>query len=335
LNAAREINVYLLLHNSKHEVEWEGIHPPLITLIWSSVAVALLAKKKCSLLIIPLTPRPSRHTLASEPEYFRKELHFFDQDHRYVRGLRFYAAHFPTCARDDVRHRQYLTAPPEHGVEVMLHEARSGQAIGWDADLNTVTTTPSSFLLLPMVAGSVGAGSLASYALLDATSGRTLFLKGGFQLAVSELPPIAEPATRFHLRFDGGQAVDLVDTSTLRRLHWANRTMQVEPAAKSGEGAWKLLRQAPPCTPPCTTTLLPTELCLVAHTFVAIQPVADLRPTTPLPTNVLLPHLQGIKLAVSVLELRCSTQGVRDRLGEVLFFVYFQSGMLRCMFQLW
>ena len=37
----------------------------------------------------------ARHALPGEPAYFRKELHFFDDDLRYTRGLPFYAAHFP------------------------------------------------------------------------------------------------------------------------------------------------------------------------------------------------------------------------------------------------
>lgn len=196
----------------------------------------------CSFLLTLLAFPLSRHTLASEPDYFRKELHFFDQDHRYVRGLHFYAAHFPTCSRDGGPHRPYLIAPPEHGVEVVLHDARSGQAIGWDASLNTVTTTPSSLLLLPTNAGSVRAGALASFALVDATSGRTLSLKGGFQLTVSESSITAEPHTSFHLRTGSGRTVDLVDTATFRRLRWINETMHVEPAAEYGEGAWRLRR---------------------------------------------------------------------------------------------
>ena len=32
-----------------------------------------------------------RHTLPSEPAFYRKELHFFDDDLRFVRGLPFYA----------------------------------------------------------------------------------------------------------------------------------------------------------------------------------------------------------------------------------------------------
>jgi hypothetical protein len=39
-----------------------------------------------------------------EPLYMKKELHFFDQDERFEKGMAFYAAHFPKCsevAKDD------------------------------------------------------------------------------------------------------------------------------------------------------------------------------------------------------------------------------------------
>jgi hypothetical protein len=52
----------------------------------------------------PLPPLPpkialARHTLPGEPPFFRKELHFFDDDLRFTRGLAFYADHFPRCDR--------------------------------------------------------------------------------------------------------------------------------------------------------------------------------------------------------------------------------------------
>jgi hypothetical protein len=203
------------------------------------------------------TPHLHRHTLASEPYFFRKELHFFDQDHRYVRGLPFYAAHFPTCARDDGRRRPYLTSPPQHGVEIVLQDSRTGHTIGWDAELNIVTTTPSSFLLLPTVAGSLKTGSpasvagsdktggTASYSLVDATSGRTLYLHGGSQLAMSDLSQSAEPPTSFRLRMGSGRTVDIESAfaTSSRRLRWTNQSMRVEPSAPHGEGAWRVRRR--------------------------------------------------------------------------------------------
>ena len=36
---------------------------------------------------------------AGEPAFYRKEIHFFDDDLRYARGLSFYSDHFPRCER--------------------------------------------------------------------------------------------------------------------------------------------------------------------------------------------------------------------------------------------
>jgi hypothetical protein len=81
---------------------------------------------------------PTGAVLPGEPAYFRKELHFFDDDLRYTRGLNFYAAHFPRCARDAAAGAptpQYWRGAPGGGVEVLLEDARSGEAVGWDAEL--------------------------------------------------------------------------------------------------------------------------------------------------------------------------------------------------------
>merc|ERR1711871_696916 len=68
-------------------------------------SVFLLGGEKCgsTSLAFALARHPgiqmARHALPGEPAYFRKEVHFFDDDLRFTRGLGFYAAHFPRCAR--------------------------------------------------------------------------------------------------------------------------------------------------------------------------------------------------------------------------------------------
>ena len=71
--------------------------------------VFLLGGEKCgsTSLAFALSRHPqiqmARHALPGEPAFFRKELHFFDDDLRYTRGLSFYAAHFPRCTRGALR----------------------------------------------------------------------------------------------------------------------------------------------------------------------------------------------------------------------------------------
>ena len=118
----------------------------------------LLGGEKCgsTSLAFALTRHPqlhmARHVLPAEPAYFRKELHFFDDDLRYMRGLPFYAAHFPRCARDAAAGAatpQYWRGTPSAGVEVLLEDARSGEAVGWDAELNVPTNAHNTVLLVP------------------------------------------------------------------------------------------------------------------------------------------------------------------------------------------
>ena len=100
---------------------------------------------------------PTGAVLPGEPAYFRKELHFFDDDLRFTRGLGFYAAHFPRCARGAAAGAstpQYWGAEllgegaPPGGVELLLEDARSGEAVGWGAELNIPTNAHNTVLLV-------------------------------------------------------------------------------------------------------------------------------------------------------------------------------------------
>ena len=66
---------------------------------------------------------------------------------------------------------------------MLLHDARTGDAVGWDAALNIPTTTPNSLLLQPAVNFS---GVLPRYWLLDAASGRRLYLRDGEVLRAAD-----------------------------------------------------------------------------------------------------------------------------------------------------
>ena len=168
-----------------------------------------------------------------------------------MRGLGFYAAHFPTCARGlgGGKEGEFLAAAPKRAIEVLLHDARTGAPVGWDANLNVATTTPSSLLVIPDVKGRSGApkavGS-AAYALLDATSGRALRVESGWTLASVEVEAGRQPPFVFQLRAGRDQAFDLVDMETHRHLRWENNTMRVVPPADSSYAAWRIRRRAPP-----------------------------------------------------------------------------------------
>ena len=146
----------------------------------------------------------------------RKELHFFDDDLRYTRGLAFYAAHFPRCARDAAASAsppQYWPRAPSSGVEVLLEDARSGEAVGWDAELNVPTNAHNSLLLEParyeVRNGSAAAAAAAAaslphsgarqmYRLVDAATSQQLYLRGW----VVRAAPLSQPddaSQRFYL----------------------------------------------------------------------------------------------------------------------------------------
>jgi hypothetical protein len=137
----------------------------------------------------------ARHTLPGEPSYFRKELHFFDDDLRYSRGLGFYSAHFARCAGRVIPARaKYASGKESHwpqlprkGAEVLLEDTLSGEAVGWDVELNIPTNAHKTVLLLP--AGSMthpvdrgkGCGAQGArcraFWLIDAASHRLLYLR--------------------------------------------------------------------------------------------------------------------------------------------------------------
>lgn len=213
-------------------------------------ALFLLGCEKCgsTSLAFALSRHPqlrfARHSLATEPTYFRKELHFFDQDHRYTRGLAFYGAHFPNCTRRLGSSRPLLSKPPRHGVEVLLHDARTGDAVGWDAALNIPTTTPNSLLLQPAVNFS---GVLPRYWLLDAASGRRLYLRDGEVLRAADDGVGGgigggSNTGQFLLHATPDRRFEIVDWVSRRRLVWHNDSMRAEPLAMGATGAWRLRR---------------------------------------------------------------------------------------------
>ena len=120
--------------------------------------------------------RMARHALPGEPAYYRKEIHFFDDDLRYTRGLSFYAAHFPTCERGITnnhhhRHlstttasntRRYWSEPPTRTSEVLLEDRASGEIVGWDWELNIPGDVARSVMVIPATEDGGGGSSTAS-----------------------------------------------------------------------------------------------------------------------------------------------------------------------------
>ena len=165
--------------------------------------VFLLGGEKCgsTSLAFALSRHPeirmARHALPGEPAYFRKEVHFFDDDLRYVRGLSFYAAHFPRCSRgestdDEVLARKpsarYWMEPPTHTSEVLLEDTASNEVVGWDAELNIPGDVARTVMVIPAAEGAVGGneshGGITdsstyhqhrSYWLVDSASSQLLY----------------------------------------------------------------------------------------------------------------------------------------------------------------
>ena len=93
------------------------------------------------------------------------QVHFFDDDLRYVNGLGLYASHFPRCARnDDGTHGQrvvrYWSEPPPHTSEVLLEDTASGDVVGWDAELNIPGDIARTLMVIP--APEVAGGGVSS-----------------------------------------------------------------------------------------------------------------------------------------------------------------------------
>jgi len=64
-----------------------------------------------------------------EPLYMKKELHHFDQDERYNKGMGFYAAHFPTC-NDVSRDDQAVDGTPNYITDGRKVALRINEAYG-------------------------------------------------------------------------------------------------------------------------------------------------------------------------------------------------------------
>jgi len=158
-----------------------------------------------------------------------------------VRGLKFYAAHFPNCLRDRSQlPAPFLTTGTSHGVEIVLQDAHTGRAVGWDADLNVATATPSSLLMLP--AGNASGNPVGGYYwLVDATSNRPLYVANGWTLAAGDSFEL-EKFSPFRVYAANVHTFDLVDPTTRRNLRWDNDSMRVEPYTEKATGAWKLRR---------------------------------------------------------------------------------------------
>lgn len=194
--------------------------------------------------------------LPSEPAFFRKELHFFDDDLRFTRGLHFYSAHFPRCARGvaaTARSPMLWSHPPARGVEILLEDASSGEAVGWDAELNIPTTAHNTMLLLPASERTSrgardgqrdgGRASDRTYWLVDATSSQLLYLREW----VLRAAPLSYDDSRrqFELRPAGSDAFFLVDRNTQRMLYWADNVIRVRPFDEhEPRRAWKLRRMS-------------------------------------------------------------------------------------------
>ena len=143
-------------------------------------SVYLLGGEKCgsTSLAFALSRHPqiqlARHALPGEPAFYRKEIHFFDDDLRYARGLGFYAAHFPHCDRPaHATAARYWSRPPRTTVEVLLEDAASGAPVGWDAELNVPGDVARTVMLVP--ATSAAEAGEAWYYLIDSASSQLLY----------------------------------------------------------------------------------------------------------------------------------------------------------------
>ena len=202
-------------------------------------SVFLLGGEKCgsTSLAFALSRHPqiqlARHALPGEPAYFRKEVHFFDDDLRYMRGLPFYAAHYPPCARStadvsadasadvsaDPRPGgaatvapapvRYWAEPPSRTSEVLLEDAATGEVVGWDAELNIPGDVARTMMLVP--AGDIAhdaapAGADASaaplegvvrwYWMVDSASSQLLYNRDWVLRAAPLTPENQLPARR-------------------------------------------------------------------------------------------------------------------------------------------
>ncbi|KAL3924530.1 MAG: hypothetical protein SGPRY_003890, partial [Prymnesium sp.] len=193
----------------------------------------------------------ARHTLPSEPQYFRKELHFFDDDLRYARGLDFYAAHYPRCSSPSLPFPPYWASPPRKRAEVLLEDVKSGESVGWDAELNIPTNAHKTVLLLPASpssekgVGGVGGGRRRAFWLVDASSNRLLYLR---QWVLRAAPlSFADEKKLFVLipaspKSESVPSFYLVDRSSSKMLYWREDVIRVRPFRREGAAAWRLRR---------------------------------------------------------------------------------------------
>ncbi|KAL1503035.1 hypothetical protein AB1Y20_011104 [Prymnesium parvum] len=198
----------------------------------------------------------ARHTLPAEPAYFRKELHFFDDDLRFARGLGFYAAHYPRCSGHQFAAgrpsgmKSYWSGLPRKGVEILLEDVRSGETVGWDAELNIPTNAHKTVMLLPAFPSSNQQQKncgvrCRSFWLVDAASHKLLYLRDWVLRAmplaftdekrmfvlVPANPKPGEPSSFY-----------LVDRASGRMLYWRDDVVRVRPFRRDPSASWRLQR---------------------------------------------------------------------------------------------
>ena len=125
-------------------------------------------------------------------------MHFFDDDLRYTQGIKLYSAHFPRCERRrlsgpaSLSHflsalatvavtaaeataaatAPYWTSPPRRTAEVLFEDARTGEFVGWDAELNIPGDIARTMMLVP---ASEPDEELHWYWLVDSASSQLLY----------------------------------------------------------------------------------------------------------------------------------------------------------------